>query len=216
MANRPTLDAPPSNLAELLDQLGGVPLERILARPAPGTATEKDAIALLQAPNKRLVELVQGVLIEKPMATSESNVAARLLVLIGVYLLEHDLGTLLTSDGAVRLMPGLIRVPDMSFISWDKLPGKKIPKAPVASLVPDLAAEVISKKNTKREMQRKLRDYFLAGVRLVWLIYPKTRTAEAYTSPEDVRQIGKDQLLDGGTVIPGYRLPLARIFEHIE
>ncbi len=71
---------------------------------------------------------------------------------------------------------------------------------------------MISKGNTKKEMERKLRDYFVSGLRLVWLIYPKTQTAEAYTAPDDMRRVGKNQSLGGGGVMPGFRLSLKELF----
>src|SRR5262249_50656286 len=94
----------------------------------------------------------------------------------------------------------------------ERLPGEELPDEPIAELVPDLAVEVLSKRNTPKEMSRKLREYFLAGVRLVWLIYPKTQTAEAYTSPTDLRRVGKRQALSCGDVLPGFKLPLSDIF----
>jgi Uma2 family endonuclease len=75
-----------------------------------------------------------------------------------------------------------------------------------------LAIEVLSKSNTKAEMERKLREYFRAGVQLVWLIDPKTRTAQVYTSPTSMKRIGKDQVLDGGEVVPGFKLSLQKLF----
>jgi Uma2 family endonuclease len=65
-------------------------------------------------------------------------------------------------------------------------------------------------------MERKLRDYFASGVRLVWLVYPKTQTAEAYISPEQFRRVGKNQALDAGDVLPGFRLPLKALFASLK
>ena len=70
----------------------------------------------------------------------------------------------------------------MCFISWDRYPGEEVPKEGISSFVPNLAVEVLSPGNTKAEMDRKLRDYFSAGVELAWVIDPKTQTANSYTS----------------------------------
>jgi Uma2 family endonuclease len=75
-----------------------------------------------------------------------------------------------------------------------------------------LAVEVLSRGNTKKEIDRKLRDFFKAGVRLAWVIQPKTQTAEVYTSPTKPRHVGKDQSLDGGDVLPGFTLSLKDLF----
>ncbi|HEV7225559.1 MAG TPA: Uma2 family endonuclease, partial [Pirellulales bacterium] len=83
----------------------------------------------------------------------------------------------------------------------------------IANLAPDLAAEVLSKGNTKQEMARKLDDYFGAGVRLVWHLDPKTATAECYTSPTTSVLVKANESLDGGAVLPGFLLRLDKLFE---
>ena len=67
-------------------------------------------------------------------------------------------------------------IPDVSFISWQQLPGRNFPDDAIASLYPDLAVEVVSAGNTPGEMRRKLKDYFAAGTQIVWFIYPKTKS----------------------------------------
>ena len=81
---------------------------------------------------------------------------------------------------------------------------------------PNLAVEILSKGNTKREMARKLREYFQAGVRLVWYIEPKTRSAQDCTSAQEWTEIGPDGSLLGGEVLPGFELPLAQLFARVE
>src|SRR5579883_1151685 len=176
--------APPPirNLADLRKRLGGIPLERIWFHPAPGTATEKDVVEA-EEHKQRLCELVDGTLVEKAMGFEESQLAWRLGHLFGSYLDQNDLGTCVGEAGMMRIAPGLVRIPDLSFISWDKLPGRLLPGKPVPDLAPDLAVEVLSEGNTKREMDRKVEEYFEAGVRLVWLIDPKKRTARVYSNP---------------------------------
>ena len=70
--------------------------------------------------------------------------------------------------GMMRISQGLVRIPDVSFVSWDRLPEGKVPSEPIPALAPDLAVEVLSQGNTAKEMNRKRREYFEAGVRLVW------------------------------------------------
>ena len=84
----------------------------------------------------------------------------------------------------MRIAPGLVRIPDVSFICWDRLPGRESPREPIPDLAPDLAVEVLSEGNTKAEMARKVREYFEAGVKLVWLIDPKKRTARVFSTVE--------------------------------
>ena len=201
-----------ATLADVVNQLGEISLERIRANPPPGTATERDLIAALEAPRKRICELVDGVLVEKPVGTTEAVIAGLIVHWLWDFLEAQDLGVVIPADGPLRLWVGLVRVPDVSFVSWERLPGGEFPDEPIAGLVPNLAVEVLSPSHTKKEMNRKVEEYFRAGVQLVWLIDPKTQTAQAYTSPQRVRRIGKDHALDGGKVLPGFVLPLKKLF----
>jgi Uma2 family endonuclease len=200
------------NLAELLHRIGDVPLERIRLEAAPGAATEQDVLAVRAGPERRLCELVDGVLVEKAMSARASLLAGVIVHLIWTFLNEKDLGVVFGADGMMRTFPDQVRIPDVSFFSWDRYSEDEVPDEGVSSFLPNLAVEVLSPGNTKGEMERKLRDYFLAGIELVWVIDPKTQTAKAYTSPEDVQRIGKTGCLDGGTVLPGFRLSLKDLF----
>ena len=130
------------------------------------------------------------------MGFEESRLAGRTLHLVNSYLDENDLGVCVGADGMMRLAPGLVRIPDLSFINWDRLPGRESPTEPIPDLAPDLAVEVLSDGNTKAEMARKVREYFEAGVSLVWLIDPKKRTARV--------------LFDSRQVDPCPRRPVSR------
>jgi Uma2 family endonuclease len=204
------------NLADLLEQLGQVPPTRIRTRPAPGMATENDVIMALEAANKRLYELVDGVLVEKDMGAESSLLAGILVQLLWGFVQPRKLGWVLPPDGAVRLFPGLVRIPDVSFLRRDRAPGGKFPKSPLLDLVPDLAVEVLSPGNTPGEMKRKLRDYFLAGVSLVWIINPKTQTADVYTAPDQKKHLSRRQKLEGKDVLPEFVLPLKELFDRAE
>jgi Uma2 family endonuclease len=199
-------------IKDLLTQLGNVPPQRVWLRPYPGTATEKDVLRISESPQKRLCELIDGILVEKAMGSQEALVEMMLAHLLLLFVEEHDLGLVLGASGMLRILPDQIRIPDVSFISWERLPEGKLPPERVARLAPDLAVEVLSPSNTKKEMERKLKDYFKAGVRLAWLIDPASQTAEIYTSPTEFWQVGKTQSLDGGDVVPGFRLPLKQLF----
>ena len=175
-------------------------------------ATERDLLVAIRR-SDRLYELVDGTLVEKAMGLSESMIAGQLLIEIGVFARQHDLGIPAGADGTVRLLKGLVRIPDVSFFCWDKLPGRMLPSEPIPDLSPDLAVEVLSETNTEEEMDRKLREYFLAGVRLVWVIDPRKRTAAVYTSPDaPTVTLNETEALDGGNVLPGFKLPLAELF----
>jgi Uma2 family endonuclease len=195
-------------VADLLEQLGDISPRRVLARPFPGTATEQDVIDL-ETREKRLCELVDGVLVEKTMGYFESMLAAQLITFLGEFLKHHDLGMLAGADGALRLWPGLVRIPDVSFVSWNRLPNRQVPREPIPDLVPDLAGEVLSEGNTKREMERKLSEYFQAGVRLVWFIEPASRSARVYTRSIFARGSARTNLSRVATCFAASRCPLS-------
>lgn len=194
--------------ADLLHELGDIPAERVLMWPAPGTATEEDLIRLLDGEPKRLCELVDGVLVEKAMGFRESVFAGAILQLLWNYLGEHDLGIPAGADGPIRFRLGLVRLPDVCFVSWDRIPGEDLPEDAVSKIIPNLAVEVVSKSNTAAEIERKRKEYLKAGVELVWVIDPKPQTAVVWTSMTKKRLLGKEGVLDGGTVLPGFKLSL--------
>jgi Uma2 family endonuclease len=210
---RPT--QPAWTLEDVLKRFRHIPARRIRLNPAPGTATEEDVLRLMDKED-RLYELVDGVLVEKVMGYKESGIAMDLVMFLGLFVREHDLGLVTGPDGTVRLLGGLVRMPDVAFVSWNQLPDRFLPTEPVPDLAPDLAVEVLSEGNTAAEMQQKLKEYFLAGVRLVWFIDPDTRTATVYTSPETARKLTENDALDGGDVVPGFRLPLKQLFARLK
>jgi Uma2 family endonuclease len=199
-------------LDDLLQRLGRVPLNRIRFHPAPGTATEADVL-LYPVGEKRLCELVDGVLVEKPMGYYESRLAAILIYFLEQFLGQHDLGIVLGESGTLRLMPGLVRIPDVCFISWERFPNRELPREPIPDLVPDLAVEVLSESNTPAEMERKLHEYFTAGARLVWYVEPEPPGVRVYTSPDDLRLLNEAETLDGGAVLPGFQLAIRDWFD---
>src|SRR5436190_12285637 len=129
------------SLADLLHHLGDIPAERVRLRPAPGTAVEAD-VTNVHETEGRLCELIDGVLVEKTMGYQESKLAMWIGHLIQSFLDEHDLGELTGADGAMRLMPGMVRIPDVAFISNERLQNCPDTDQPIPDLCPDLAVEV--------------------------------------------------------------------------
>ena len=101
-------------------------------------------------------------------------------------------------------------------ISWERLPGRRVPTEPIPDLAPDLAVEVVSESNTEEEMARKRREYFDAGVRLVWIVKPASRTVVVYRTPDQFTGLQAAQSLDGDAVLPGYILPLQDLFAELD
>lgn len=206
--------APPETVAELLERLGGIAPERVRWQPLPGTAVEDDVERCKYHDGRKfLLELVEGTLVEKVVGRYESQLALLLAIELGIFLKTHPLGILIGSDGGHRLDLGLVRMPDVAFISKQRLSQLKGRPA-VVPFGPDLAVEVISPGNTDREMDRKLQEYFDAGVKLVWYTYPETQTVLVYRSVDQVRELTVDDSLDGEDVLPGFMLSIREWFSH--
>jgi Uma2 family endonuclease len=199
-------------LADVLDRIGNVPLDRILWTPRPGTATEEDVVRAVDGEPKRLVELVDGILVEKPMGYREGLLAASLMVFVAGFVRSRNLGVVGAPDSIMRLKKGQNRLPDLSFTAWANLPSNDAHLKSVAVFAPDLAIEVISPGNTRKEIERKRREYFAAGTKLVWIIEPDARTVAVFTDPDTHTLLTAADTLDGGSVLPGFTLVLADLF----
>jgi Uma2 family endonuclease len=205
----------PRTLAELLRRLGGISPDRVLLQPPPGTATEADVLAVERREN-RLCELVDGALVEKVMGYRESLLALALAGFLRGFVLPRNLGLVSGPDGMMRLFPLLVRIPDVAFTAWHRIPGRRVPTEPVPDLVPDLAVEILSEGNTAEEMARKRTEYFAAGVRLVWLIDPASRTVAVYSGPDQSIVVDEAGTLDGAAVLPGFTLPVRDLFAELD
>ena len=200
------------HLAEWLHSIGDVPPERVVTDPAPGTATEQDLLRLVEG--DCLVELIDGTLVEKPVGSKESLIALNLAVALVNFARPRKLGVVYGPDATLKMKSGRVRLPDVTFVSRDDLPGGAVPQIPVPTVVPTLAAEVISEANTVREMKQKAKEYFESGSKLVWMIYPKTHTVTVFEQLQDqpTRTLAETDVLDGGAVLPGFQINVADLF----
>lgn len=196
-------------MGDLLARLA-VPPERVWFIPLPGTATEDDVVYADERLN-RLVELVDGTLVEKPMGSRESRIAAIIVYLLNAFVLPRKLGSVFGPDGMFRLFSGRVRLPDVAYASFERLPEGSADTA-VITAAPELAVEVLSPGNTVAEMKFKRQEYFTSGVRLVWLVDPETRSVAVYTGPDAFTTRASEELLDGGDVLPGFSVLVRDLF----
>lgn len=209
-----TVDA--ETLQDLVDRLGGIPLSRVMVNPPPGQATEADVIEIRRRKN-RLCELVDGVLVEKPMGYRESMLAGAILALLRGFVIPRNLGIVTGADGTIKLFPGLVRIPDVAFASWNRIPGGRVPEEPIPQLAPDLAVEVLSESNTEGEMERKRQEYFAAGVDVLWLVDPDLRTVTVHERGEDSFRIyDQTQTIDNLVFLRGFHVVLADLFSELD
>jgi Uma2 family endonuclease len=205
MASASTETVP--TVADLLNQLG-IPPERILLRPAPGKAKEKD---LLRSP--RLCELIDGVLVEKTMGWYESRLEVVLIYFLESFLGRTSLGFTLSGTAMIRIHPGQVRLPDVSVFLWSRFPNRILPAGQILDLVPDFAIEILSPSNSAKEMARKRHEYFAGGAKLVWEVDPEKRTVAVFTAPDQSTIVDENGVLDGGDVLPGFSLAVRDWFE---
>jgi Uma2 family endonuclease len=215
MASQTAVSPPIETLADLLERLGHIPLERIRFHPWPGAAAEPDVL-VVRRQEGRSCELVDGVLVERATGFAESMLAAALIELLNAFVRPRNLGLVTGEAGTVRLFPGLVRIPDVAFTAWEQLPGRCRPADPIPQVAPWLVVEVLSAGNTPAEMARKLDDYFGAGVRLVWIADPPARTVRVHQDAQSVVELGESDVLDGREVLPGFRLPLHAWFAELD
>lgn len=201
--------------SEIIAHFGDIPIARICTNPPPGEATEADVIEWHDR-HDLLFELVDGTLVEKAKGWRESELAIIIATLLRNFVAERGLGKVFGSDGMMRLEPEHIRIPDVAFISKQRFAGRTLTPGAFWELGCDLAIEVISPSNTRREMERKLQDYFAAGVGLVWLVYPKAREVVVYKSPTQAVRLRGEEILDGGNLLPGFALTVAALFAELD
>lgn len=206
-ADESAVEMVPETLADLVRRLGDIPLERIRMRPAPGTAVEQDLSSM------PLCELIDGVVVEKVMSFFESRLAMMLVVFLEAYLKEKQLGFVVGPDAQTRVAPGRIRIPDVAFFSWSKTKDGRVPMDPIGPYAPDLAVEILSPGNTRREMEQKRKDLFAAGTRLIWIVDVSKRSVAVYHSEDQFRMIEWEGSLDGEEVLPGFSLNIREWFE---
>lgn len=160
------------------------------------------------------LELIRGeLLLMSPTKPLHGIVCARLTIKLGAFVEEHDLGETFGAETGfvVERDPDTVLGADMAFVSHERLATVENFEKFI-TFAPDLAVEVLSPGNTTREINQKIRMYFAAGSRAVWVFNPKKRTAVVYSSPSESRILEEGDTLDGGDVLPGFSLSLSKLF----
>jgi Uma2 family endonuclease len=162
-----------------------------------------------------LYEVVNGERVEvPPMGAWAGSVASVLLHFLNAWAIPHRHGVA-TTEVLFRFRPNAPqRRPDLSFVSFDRWPYSSLPTEdpPAFDVVPNLAVEVVSPTNTAAEVEGKVEEYLQAGVELVWVVFPVPQRIHVYDSPTQARILRANDELDGGQVLPGFRLKIADLF----
>ncbi len=181
------------------------------------TYTADDLIGLSHSPqyDELRLELSDGeLIIMSPASGIHGIITSRLDRLVGNFADEHGLGSTTAAETGYILLKNpngrdTVRAPDVGFITAarlaDGLPGGFIPFAP------DLAVEVMSPNDTAEEIHKKINEYLRYGTRIVWVVYPETRTVMVFTA-QGAHTLDENATLDGGDVLPGFSLAVKVIF----
>lgn len=159
-------------------------------------------------------EIVDGLRVEKPPMGAFENVLATLLATwLNEFARPRRLGLAVTE--ALFLIDStrsLSRRPDVAFVNFQRWSSDRIARENAWDVVPNLTVEIVSPTNLAEDIERKMLEYFAAGVELVWVIYPETERIYVYRSPSSVTPVDSSGELQGDSVLPGFRLPVSELF----
>jgi Uma2 family endonuclease len=181
-------------------------------RSSQRTGTRPKAPVVSQEP-EGCYEIVDGVLEERAVGAEEVRLANRLNNFLGPFVLAQQSGQTFVEMHFELPPKGNDRQPDLAYVRFKTWPeNKRIPPGRSMPVVPELAVEVISPSEWAHSTIEKLHEYFEAGVQEVWQVWPHVEQLYIYTSPTQLRILNRSEELTGGSLIPGFRLPLEDLF----
>lgn len=161
----------------------------------------------------RVYELVNGKLVEKVVSDTAHLVADNLKEAFAAWSPASTRGRSLV-EATFRCFsydPGLVRRPDVAFISLERLGGYTCGRGHI-EIVPDIAVEIISATDEVIVLEQKIREYLRVGVRRVWVVIPEFRTVRVHRALRDISELVGDDVLTDPEVLPGFRCPLSILF----
>jgi len=161
---------------------------------------------------EKVYEIVDGQPEEKEMAGARhGRVIMRLGARLEMHVEQHQLGGIYSPDTTFQIGRNE-RLPDLAFVSAARMPEGGEPEG-IWPIAPDLAIEVISPNDLWEKVQSKVREYFAAGVRQVWLISWLQRTVSIYDSPTQVIILTEEDTLTSAALLPGFSCRVSDIFQ---
>jgi len=186
-------------------------VEALVTLAATKRFTADEFMAMPDAPD---FELIDGQLVERElMGAYSSFVAAKISFELNRFNLERPFGWVFDSDATYRCfkLPDTLRRADVSVILHGRLAGNRIPESYV-SIAPDLVVEVISPTNKAGAVETKILEYLEAGVKLVWVVFPQSRTIHVRRAEGTLRVVREHEQLDGETLLPGFSCSVRDLF----
>jgi Uma2 family endonuclease len=157
-------------------------------------------------------ELVKGELIVmSPTGFEHGIVSARIAQILNDFVRARGLGYICGAETGFILQrnPDTVRAPDVAFVRKEKV--STLPTS-FAEFAPDLAVEIVSPADRSSEMEQKISEYLAAGTRLVWVVYPMTKTVYVYGPGRAVQRLSASETLSGEDVLPGFSITVSEFF----
>lgn len=173
-----------------------------------------EAEDLFRIPDGERYELIDGIPKKKPLGAQSDEVGGLLLTALNNYIRPKKLGRAYPQATGFQCFPhkpSRVRLPDVTFVAAGRLPGDRSPEGYI-QIAPDLAVEVISPNDIYEDVELKILDYRFAGVKLVWIISPKTRSVLIRRLDGSCAELREDGELSGEDVIPGFTCKVADLF----
>lgn len=177
----------------------------VAARPR---MTEEEFMRL-PSDGRHKYELVDGEPKKVPTGMRHDYIVMWLGRLLGPY--ADEWGILVSSNAGYRMTNRNIRCPDVGFVRNERLPDGEVPIG-FGDWAPDLCIEIISPSEDMRDAARKVRECFESGAQEVWHLFPETKTAHVFRSPDDAREYAADDGIETPDLLPGFRSRVADLF----
>jgi Uma2 family endonuclease len=184
--------------------------------------TDDELLALPKDGNK--YEIVKGELVVSPAGIEYEEIGVRVIVALANFVSEHKLGIICGSSAGYWMKPRNPSLPkkrnflspDVSFLAKERLQGLKRPPKKFFDGGPDLVVEILSPSDTVELLHEKIVEYFENGTRLLWVVNPAEQIVLVYHTQQPDRLLRSGEMLDGEQVIPGFTLPVAKLFAELE
>jgi Uma2 family endonuclease len=173
------------------------------------TAEEFDRFAVSPETGDRLFEYIGGEVVEVVSNQRSSAIAYRIGGALSAYLQQHEIGFLTGADGGY-MIGGERYIPDIAFVSQARQ--AEPTEEAYSPIPPDLVVEVLSPSNSEKDIRVKVVNYLSAGA-VVWVVDPEWKVVEVYTPNQVVKKVRLDGLLEGGNLLPGFKLAVKDIFK---
>ena len=163
----------------------------------------------------REFEVVNGIEVQLREMSAKSRVeGSRLARILSNYGLANGIGEA-HHEVKIRLPTpvGNQRIPDVIFVSASKWPlDRELPDTDAWEILPELCVEILSPTDVSDDVKEKADEYFAAGVKEVWVIDPKRKEIQVFSSPKKMTFLSEGDVLKGGSILPGFELPITRKF----